>query len=181
MQNQIKKLYNPLHLYIKRRVSNQLDAEDLTQEVFYKLAKSNNDEIKNIKSWIYTIAKNTITDYYRKKKVHTEEVDNISIDQEKLKNDEIDELSKCVIPFINQLPKEYRLIMLLSEMEGISQKEIAGRLDLNYVTVRSKVQRGRKKLRELLSDCCTIIQGGKGSILGYQSKEGCNDNSTCSS
>ena len=77
MGQQIAELYQQLSLYIKKRVNNQADAEDLTQEVFYKLSKSDRDHVKSIKSWVYTIAKNTITDYYRKKKVITSEVENI--------------------------------------------------------------------------------------------------------
>lgn len=173
MQKQIEQLYKPLFLYIKKRINNQLDAEDLTQEVFYKLSKSKNDKIGNIKSWVYTIAKNTITDYYRKKKHITEEVDNIAFKEEFIEKDIINELSNCIAPFVNQLPKNYRLIMTLSELEDISQKEIADRLDMNYTTVRSKVQRGRLKLKDLISDCCTIMQGGKGSILGYKKNNGC--------
>ncbi len=177
MQKQIEQLYNPLFLYVKKRINNHLDAEDLTQEVFYKLSKSKNNKVENIKSWLYTIAKNTITDYYRKKKYISEDFDNIALKNEtELDNDSSVELSNCVIPFVNQLPDEYKAIMTLSELEGISQKEIAEKLDLNYITVRSKVQRGRKKLKDLFTDCCNIIQGGKGSILNFEKNKGCDTN-----
>lgn len=175
MEDQIAQIYKPLFLYVRKRVSNQLDAEDITQEVFYKLSKPNKAEVKNIKSWIYAIAKNTIIDYYRKKKLITEEIENIVINNEYIESDAIDELSSCILPFINQLPEDYRIIMKLSELEGVSQKEIAKRLVINYTTVRSKVQRGRKKLKALISGCCTIIQGGKGSILDYKKKNNCSN------
>ena len=174
MQKQIEQLYRPIYLYIRKRVSNQLDAEDLTQEVFYKLSKSNNDKVENIKSWLYTIAQNTITDYYRKQKHITEELDNIAFVAENSEEDVVREFSSCCItPFVNQLPADYRLIMTLSELEDISQKEIAERLDMNYTSVRSKIQRGRKKLRALISDCCTVVQGGKGSIIDFKKNGDC--------
>lgn len=175
MQKQIEQLYKPLYLYIRKRISNQLDAEDLTQEVFYKLSKSNREKVENIKSWVYTIAKNTITDYYRKKKLHTVEIENIAINEEYIKNDSIKELSNCITPFIKQLPKDYRIVMTLSELDEVSQKEIAKKLNLNYTTVRSKVQRGRKKLKTLISDCCNVIQGNKGSILDFKKNRNCNN------
>ncbi|MDY8134347.1 sigma-70 family RNA polymerase sigma factor [Aquimarina sp. 2201CG5-10] len=180
MQRQIEKLYNPLFLYVKKRVNSREDAEDLTQEVFYKLSKSQSDTVDNVKSWVYTIAKNTITDYYRKKKVYFEGINEISFTYEEEEEDASKELSKCVNSFIDELPEEYRSIMTLSELENVSQKEIADRLDMNYVTVRSKIQRGRKKLKELFSECCIIIQGGKGSILSYHQKEDCDENNSCS-
>ncbi|APD08149.1 RNA polymerase sigma factor SigZ [Flavobacteriaceae bacterium UJ101] len=179
MQNQIEQLYKPLFFYIRKRINNQEDAEDLTQEVFYKLAKSNQEEVENLKSWVYAIAKNTITDYYRKKKMITQEVEDISFPEDHEDHEASKELSQCVTSFVNALPEEDRAIMTLSELENVSQKEIAAQLDMNYVTVRSKIQRGRKKLKELFSDCCVILQGGKGSILDYEQKEDCKGKTSC--
>ncbi|MFV0237311.1 MAG: sigma-70 family RNA polymerase sigma factor [Flavobacteriales bacterium] len=179
MQDQIEQLYKPIFFYIKKRISSREDAEDLTQEVFYKLAKSNQDGIANIKSWIYSIAKNTIIDYYRKKKLPIQEIEDIPFSKEKDEQQAIEELSQCVVSFIKTLPDEDRMLLTLSELENISQKEIAKRLDMNYVTVRSKIQRSRKKLKGVFSDCCTILQGGKGSILDYEQKKNCKGKTSC--
>ncbi len=179
MQSQVAQLYNPLLGYVRNRVRNQEDAEDLTQDVFFKLAKSNSNDIENLKSWVYTIAKNTITDYYRKKQLETNSIEEDVYFDTESKEDAGQELSNCVSAFVNQLPKEYRELLTLSELKEIPQKEIAQQLDMNYVTVRSKVQRGRKKLKELLEGCCSILQGGKGSIMEYQSNTGCNKKTSC--
>ncbi len=179
MQRQIEQLYNPLFFYVKKRVNSKEDAEDLTQEVFYKLAKSDTGKIDNVKSWVYTIAKNTITDYYRKRKMITSDLEDYSFEAEIEAEDAAMELSNCVTPFVNELPEEYRSLLTLSELEEIPQKEIAEKLDMNYVTVRSKIQRGRKKLKEIFSDCCIIIQGGKGSILSYHERPKCNGDNSC--
>ncbi len=179
MQNQVAQLYNPLLGYVRKRVRNQEDAEDLTQDVFLKMSRSNSNGIDDLKSWVYRIAKNTITDYYRKKRLQTDIIEgDVLLDYEEDDNVSI-ELSTCVSMFIEQLPEEYKDLLVLSELKEMSQKEIAQQLNMNYVTVRSKVQRGRKKLRELFESCCIVEQGGKGSILGYQTKKGCGDKSTC--
>ncbi len=180
MQNQIVQFYNPLLGYVKKRVRSQEDAEDLTQDVFLKLSKSNKDGVDNLKSWVYTIAKNTITDYYRKKQLHTNTIEGDFLLDYETNDDAGIALSKCVSSFVNQLPEEYRELMILSELKEIPQKEIAEKLNMNYVTVRSKIQRGRKKLKELFEGCCTILQGGKGSILEYKSRDGDNKKSSCS-
>ncbi|MCG8332734.1 MAG: sigma-70 family RNA polymerase sigma factor [Chitinophagales bacterium] len=179
MERQIEQLYKPLFLYVKKKVNHREDAEDLTQEVFYRLASSETNGIKSVKSWVYTIAKNAITDYYRKKRVFTTEVGEIPYENEYEEENAVVELSTCVVEFINKLPEEYRSIMILSELEKIPQKEIAEQLNMNYVTVRSKIQRGRKKLKDIFTDCCTIMQGGKGSIIGYKSNRYCDDNGDC--
>ncbi len=173
MNEQIKHLYNPLFLYIRKRISYLEDAEDLTQEVFYKLAKSDQEKIKNVKHWVYTIAKNTITDYYRKKKIYTEDITNQFVLEDDNSAMAERELSGCITHFINELPEEYRQIMRMSELENRSQKDIAEQLNMNYITVRSKIQRGRKKIKDVFTDCCTILQGGRGSIIGYQPTNRC--------
>ncbi len=179
MQNQVAQLYNPLLGYVRKRVRNQEDAEDLTQDVFFKLAKSNNDQVDNLKNWVYTIARNTITDYYRKNQLQTKAIEgNTYFDTESIE-DAGQELGKCVGSFVNQLPEEYRELLTLSELNEIPQKEIADLLDMNYETVRSRIQRGRKKLKELIEGCCSVLQGGKGSILDYESKTGRNKTSSC--
>lgn len=134
----------------------------------------------NLKNWVYTIAKNTITDYYRKKQLDTNSIEEDIFFDHSINEDAGIELGKCVSSFINELPEEYKELMTLSELKEVPQKEIAKQLDMNYVTVRSKIQRGRKKLKELFSDCCTITQGGKGSIIDFQSKNDCDKKSSCS-
>jgi len=176
MQQEIVQLYNPVFQYVKKRISDPMDAEDVTQDVFYKLSVSKNSEVENIKSWLYAIAKNTIIDYYRKKKLHLEQhMDEILMEEPDTNSKVVDELIGCIEPFIEKLPEEYKTLMQLSELQDVPQKEIARQLDMNYVTVRSKVQRGRKKLKQVFTDCCTFIQGGRGSILGYENKYKCGD------
>ena len=179
MQNQVAQLYNPLLGYVKKRVRSLQDAEDLTQDVFLKLSKSNKDGIDNLKSWVYTIAKNTINDYYRKRRLYTEIIDNHAFTDDFEEQDAAKALGSCVGSFVNQLPEEYRELMILSELKDIPQKEIAQQLDMNYVTVRSKIRRGRIKLKALFEGCCTIMQGGKGSIMDYKSNSKPNKTSSC--
>ncbi|MEX0275568.1 MAG: sigma-70 family RNA polymerase sigma factor, partial [Flavobacteriaceae bacterium] len=152
----------------------------LTQDVFLKLARSNNDGVDNLKSWVYTIAKNTITDYYRKRQLDTKPIEGDSFSNTMSPEDAGQELSKCISAFINQLPGEYRELLTLSELKEVSQKDIAAQMNMNYVTVRSKIQRGRKKLREQFENCCSVMQGGKGSILYFESKKGCDGKPSCS-
>ena len=180
MQGQITQLYNPLLGYVRNRVRNREDAEDLTQDVFLKLAKSNSEGVENLKSWVYTIAKNTITDYYRKRQLHTEEIaEDVYAQDEYIEANAVEELGSCVQSFVDQLPEEYKELLTLSELKDIPQKEIAEQLHMNYVTVRSKIQRGRKKLKELFEGCCTVLQGGKGSIVDYEKNRGKAKKTSC--
>lgn len=175
MEHRIAELYQSLLHFVKKRVNNQHDAEDLTQEVFLKLAKSDLGSIQNVKSWIYAIARNTITDYYRKKKIPVDNIDTFDLVIEEAGKSVVEELSCCIERYVDQLPDDYRAIIRLSELENVPQKEIAIQLNMNYATVRSKVQRGRKKLKVIFGECCTFKQGGRGSILEYTNRDSCCD------
>lgn len=175
MNQHINKYYKPLFFFVQKRVRNRADAEDLTQDVLYKLVSSDNDKLQNVKSWMYTIAQNTVIDYYRRKKVPMEDIELLEKEFPDADTDSQawQEMSACIVPFIAQLPEEYRTLMQLSELDGIPQKELAEKLDMNYTTLRSKVQRGRKKLKQLITSCCTVVQGGRGHIIGYERSGSC--------
>lgn len=165
--------YQPIYQFISQRISNTEDAQDLTQEVFYKLIRSSQKgkSIDNPKHWLYAIAKNAVTDYYRKKKVIVEDISTMQFTENtmellELTDEQRIQLKNYLLSLIDELPEDYQQIIKMSELQGIPQKEIAKELGINYATVRSKVQRGRTRLRKAISDCCEIIQGGKGSIIG---------------
>ena len=179
MEAQIKSLYEPLYQFVNRRVKDKEEAKDLTQEVFYKLSRSNIEELENLESWVYTIARNTIIDFYRRQKVVTAELIDPGSSESYDQEDVVAELSSCVSRFVEDLPEEYKTVIKLSDIEGVSQKEIAERLDMNYVTLRSKVQRGRKLLKQLFTECCAIEQGGKGSIMAYRERNKCIEKNEC--
>ncbi|WP_422104434.1 RNA polymerase sigma factor SigZ [Winogradskyella sp.] len=173
MKDTVENFYNPLFGYINKRINNALDAEDLLQDVFFKLSQSDLDKIVNLKSWVYAITKNAIIDYYRKKKLELNALEEQFAEETAVTDSTIYELSQCIRPFIEQLPEDYALLLRLHELEGVSQKDIAQQLDMNYVTVRSKIQRGRLKLKDLFANCCNIERGGRGSIICYSNNSKC--------
>ncbi len=173
MKDTIHTLYEPLFGYIKKHINNTLDAEDVLHDIFLKLSKLDSSKIYNLKSWLYTITKNAIIDYYRKKKLEIYALEAQFIEESSDRTAAIYELSQCLAPFIEDLPTDYAQLLKLHELEGVSQKEIAERLNMNYVTVRSKIQRGRAKLKTMFIDCCDIQIGGRGSIMCYSNKSNC--------
>ncbi len=73
----------------------------------------------------------------------------------------------CILPLVQQLPPPYRQALLLTEVEGMTQKDLAARLGLSFSGARSRVQRARDKLRELLLDCCHFEFDRRGTIIDY--------------
>lgn len=154
--------------FIKSRVSSIDDAQDIYQEVIYKIMNKSSQLAKaqSLKSWLFTIAKNQIIDYYRTKN-NTVELDALAINSLVQQNEEsaYHELENCLNGFIEALPIDYKHIILLSEIEGKSQKELSKSLGINYVTLRSKVQRGREKIKKMIFDACIIEQDTAGRFV----------------
>ncbi|MBD3224345.1 MAG: RNA polymerase sigma factor SigZ [Caldithrix sp.] len=166
--------------YISKRVNNQEDARDILQEVFLKIMK-NADVIRNeerIKNWIFRITRNSIIDYYRssQKKLHALNEEELLREVHNDEEESVMELDCCIEGFVLKLPQKYRQIITLSELEGKSQKELAQTLNVPYSSLRTTVQRGRKRIKKMLLDCCRIEWDSRGKILDYhRKKKNCTD------
>jgi RNA polymerase sigma-70 factor, ECF subfamily len=165
-----KDFHSVLNNYIAKRVNNRSDVDDLLQEVFIKIHSGGTSLSKkeSLKSWSFTLTKNTIIDYYRKNGNKKIVLDDNAIQKESAESGDFDrtkDLESCIHRFINELPEEYRQIIIDSEINGIKQKDLAEKYDLAYPSVRSRVQRGRARLKEMFLDCCEIALDKRGNIL----------------
>lgn len=156
-------IWNTFHIqlenFIKKRIHDEETTKDLLQEVFIKIHNNIdtlNDETK-ITAWVYQVTRNTLNDYFRKEKTHNELPENLSFED----SIDLEEISTCLLCLINELPKDYRRAVFLSEIKGIPQIEVAEKLNLSYTATKSRIQRGRKLLKEKLSNCSpsTIVFG----------------------
>ena len=128
---------------------------------------------------MYAIARNAIIDYYRtntnKKSQSIEEEFTDSLTPGKY-NDTTKGLDCCLIDFINQLPHEYRDIIIDLEINGLKQKALAAKHNIAYPSIRSRVQRGREKLKQILLVCCHIKWDNRGNTLDVISRPSCKKN-----
>ena len=82
------------------------------------------------------------------------------------------ELAECLGPLLGRLPAKQRQALTLTELEGLTQASAAARLGLSTSGMKSRVQRGRAQLRQLLDACCEIDLESRGDITNYQSRRG---------
>jgi len=155
-----KKIFN----YCYRMTGNKEDAEDTAQEVFIKAYRSLNGFKRNSRfsTWLYSIAHNACIDLQRKKKIiivpiegHDDDnknqvkelaSDGLSVEDEVL----MTEKKNAVHLAIAKLRPEYRTVVLLREIDGLSYDEIAGVLNIPIGTVKSYISRARDELRTSL-------------------------------
>ncbi|MBS4024932.1 MAG: sigma-70 family RNA polymerase sigma factor [Clostridia bacterium] len=148
-----------------RMMGNHEDASDLAQEAFIKVFRS----IKSFRgeasfsTWIYHVVANVCRDQLRKQKVKVNSLDEpVAYEGERLEKQlqdsgkspeeklEENELKAYLQRLINQLPDEYRLVLVLREFMDFSYEEIAGELNITMGTVKSRLNRARTILKNKL-------------------------------
>ncbi len=173
MQQNINTIWSELndHLegFVIKKVGDRDAARDIVHDVFLKVQSkiSTLKDDKKVTPWIFQITRNTITDYYRAQQKEFRDISRIESLEDELEKNETREFSQCVIPMIEALSEKYKEALLLSEIEGLSQMALAERLGISYSGAKSRVQRGRAKLKELLIQCCTITADSYGNIIDY--------------
>ena len=154
-----------LRKFIRRRVADPLDAEDILQEVFYELVEANRllMPIEHVTGWLFRVARNRITDLFRKKKPERLG-DAVAGDGEELRVEELlpspdagpdalyargvllEELEFA----LEELPEEQRAVFVAHELEGRSFKEIAAQSGVSVNTLLSRKRYAVLHLRERL-------------------------------
>ena len=173
----------PLRSFIRRRVGDDHVADDLLQEAFLKIHNgigSLNDD-QRLTAWLYQIARNIITDHFRKRPLEALDATNIAEHPAVTDDDgRGHELAACLGRMVGQLPEKYREAIELAELEDSTQSQVAARLGLSLSGAKSRVQRGRKQLKKMLLSCCDVEFDSRRRVLDYQPR-GNNASRGCSS
>ncbi len=158
---------NLLHNYAYKITGNQLDADDLLQETFLRAFRffDKFEKGTNCKAWLFRIMKNLFINKYRKNqkepgKVDYGEIENFfdNIRSEKLDSTDLQEkvfsnlLDDDMTNALNSLQDDFKTVVILCDLEGLSYEEIADFVQCPIGTVRSRLHRGRKMLQQKLYD-----------------------------
>jgi RNA polymerase sigma-70 factor (ECF subfamily) len=158
--------------FILKHVPNQDAADDILQEVFFKIIVNleNLQDDNRIQAWLYRITRNTIADYYRKRDLPVAlpaKLENAQGEPETVE-DRSAELGPCVQALMGRLPEKYRHSLVLTEFEGLTQKDMGQKLGLTVSGAKSRVQRAKGQMKDLLLDCCQFNLDRRGHVLDYR-------------
>lgn len=154
--------------YIKRKISNHDDAEDILADVLLKYV-SRSQLPENPIAWLYTVSKHTIVDYYRSQKKFNELPNDLA--NEEVDSNEFLQLSKCILPMIEFLEKGDKEVIQLVDIDNLKQQQVADRLSISLPALKSRLLRARKKLQLQISKCCAPIRNKKGVIEAFSEPE----------
>lgn len=161
--------------YIRNRVPDRVEAEDILQDVFYQLTLGFQDirRIENLTAWIYKVADNRITDLFRRKKpVLISYSENTKDDEEgpltleeilpslgtTPEDDEIKELIwEAIEEILSELPEEQRSVFVSNEFDGMSFKEISEKTGTGVNTLISRKRYAVLALRERLNELYKLL------------------------
>ncbi|UCD63970.1 MAG: RNA polymerase sigma factor [Candidatus Zixiibacteriota bacterium] len=186
--------HKPVYNYVLRMVKEQSVAEELTQDVFVKiygaLADFRGDS--EISTWIYRIATNACLDYFRSRPHKKSEKTDLLSSEDLLKStlpedrQEVPaaeeelisaEMSSCVRGYIDDLPEEYRAVILLHDLQGFTNQEIAGITGATLENVKIRLHRARRKMKEVFSCKCSFYRDERNVLrcVEREEDEGGND------
>jgi RNA polymerase sigma-70 factor (ECF subfamily) len=164
-----KELEQRLRPYLARRVASPADVDDLLQDIFVRmhqgLANLRDDE--RFGPWVYRIAHSAVVDRSRRRSrspitaLADAEVSAEGPSDEELRSD----LSACLALFVSILPEPYRQAITLTELQGHSQQAAADMLEISLSGMKSRVQRGRDKLRHMFEECCQLSVDVRGRVI----------------
>jgi RNA polymerase sigma-70 factor (ECF subfamily) len=172
-----------LHGFVGRRIGNPEDAEDIVQDVLVRMHR-NIDALLSadrLYAWAFRSARNAIADHYRspnRRDVTGEAAAKVMNELAAGKaggepsNEARTEMARCIAPMVRGLPSHYRQAIELTELEGMTQAAAAERLGLSVPGAKSRVQRGRARLRAMLVRCCEIETDRRGRVITFETRDG---------
>jgi len=173
--------HTPLLQFVRRRVADKASAEDILQDVFLK-AHTHIDTLSDtakLQSWLYQLTRNAVIDHYRRTRVTVTISEDVPAFVQEDENDAVAQLTPAVKAMVAALPDIYHEALRLTEYEGLTQKELAERLGISVSGAKSRVQRARQMLRQMLLDCCHFELDRRNAIISYQPRCACCTTNDC--
>jgi RNA polymerase sigma-70 factor, ECF subfamily len=170
--------FEQLRTFIAARVGDDDVAADIAQDVLvHNIAAGALDRVDNPTAWLYRSARNAVIDHYRTRHRHDpiDQVTDLWPEPEPVDNRPnaaVRDLAGCLRPLAAQLPEIYRDALDRVDLAGQSHHDAAVELGLSTSGMKSRVQRARHQLKDLLTGCCAVQVDRLGAVSSYQPNSG---------
>jgi RNA polymerase sigma-70 factor, ECF subfamily len=156
---------NELKGYLRHRTGDAALADDVLQEVFLKAAGQGTSfcSFENPRAWLYQVARNALVDQYRTARPLDEMPDEL-IAEEASTTAPVDALAECLERVLAELPPGDAEIIRRCDLQGMKLQAFADAAGLTLVAVKSRIQRARRRLRQLLVGNCKVLLDDAGRV-----------------
>ena len=166
--------------YVRRRVDPS-SVDDVVGGILLRLAQNQAGltAARNPIAWALRVAGNAVADHHRRNAAERRALAEVkqSPGPEQLAASDTtpaEDLAACLLPMVRALPETYAEALLLTDMGGVAQAAAAKRLGLTTSGMKSRVQRGRRLLKEALLRCCRVELDRRGGVVDYSRRQtGC--------
>jgi RNA polymerase sigma-70 factor (ECF subfamily) len=154
--------------YLRQRLDDARDAEDLLQDVFLKALRQGRRFclVENARAWLFQVTRNTLTDRLRSTRKHLPLPEDLPVPPAE-SGLQVDGLSRCLPQMLAELSEADRLALTLCDIEGQPQQVLAERLGLSLPGAKSRLQRARVRLRQHLVDACQVRFDERGNVCCF--------------
>jgi RNA polymerase sigma-70 factor (ECF subfamily) len=170
--------------FVRRHVADPHHADDVVAEVMLRIHQhlASLDDRERVTAWVFRIARNVITDHYRRigrrREVLADELEPApGVSADAWLDDQtvaFAELATCIRPLVDALPDDYRRALELTDFEGRTQADAARIEGVSLSGMKSRVQRGRRQFATLVKQCCDVTTDSRGELIDFRlRRDGC--------
>lgn len=167
----------PLRAFVRRRVPETIDPNDVVQEIFLRILRHLPDlgRVEHLDAWIYQVARTAVADALRangRRQARTVDLDTDTLEgPAEGPAAALAELTPCLIPFVRRLEEPYRSALELTALGGLTQQQAADQAGISLSGMKSRVQRARAQVRQLMGVCCALEYDARGSVMDYEVRD----------
>jgi RNA polymerase sigma-70 factor (ECF subfamily) len=167
-----------LRAFVARRVPAGIEPDDVVQDVFVRVVRHlpSLRDTERIEAWLFQIARNALRDAMRVRQRRDMRTDPLDVDlpaeadSENVRAAEV-ELAPCLMPMVARLAEPYRSAIELTSVQGLTQTEAAKRAGVSISGMKSRVQRARDQLKQMLMQCCEVYIDRRRGVADYHPRE----------
>jgi len=178
-----REVVGQLRAFVARRIADPHRAEDLVGDILLRIHQNlgSVDDRERLSHWVSRVARNAVIDEYRRagrerERVGLAPVETVGEEPPLGNSDPLGapaELAGCLRPLLEALPAEQRRAVELVDLDGWPQARAAREEGVSLSGMKSRVQRGRRRLVDLLGQCCTLTLDSRGMPMAYVPPRGC--------